>query len=385
MKIIYFSKSFFADCDFPLVKEMQDKGIDVRYYIPISKGFQNASILEFNKPWKKWGIRKASKMEDMHIYKDCVDLDRLYFISGYTLHLWDLSSWVLWIYVMFHIICQRAQVLHITWHLGRYERFLLYIPFGGKKVMTVHDPIQHSGVQNFKQKERDRKRCFKWADEFILLNKVQVDDFIGTYHIDRDRINVSHLGAYTSISNIEVPKTSFPKPYILFWGQINPYKGVEYLVEAMQKVHEHHKNVKLLIAGKGEVYFDMEKYKAADYITWYNRFIGVKELIGYIRDCEFAVCPYKDATQSGVVQTALALNTPVIVTNVGNLPSAVKDGALGMVVPPCDSESLADAICTLLETPEMLKKMKKSISKEWYPSMNWASIANDYLFVYTKR
>ena len=46
MKVIYYTMPFFADCDFPLIKELQDKGVDVRVYIPIHNKFKSASIIE---------------------------------------------------------------------------------------------------------------------------------------------------------------------------------------------------------------------------------------------------------------------------------------------------------------------------------------------------
>lgn len=383
MKVIYLSSTPFADCDFPLVKEMQRQGIDVRYYIRMPRHNRNTNILEFSKPWKKWGIYRASNMVDMLAYKDCVDLNRLYFISGYTLHWWNVSSWILWIYAMIHILLQRADVWHITWQLNRYERFLYHMPFRGKRIMTVHDPIQHSGLKNHDKNEKARLRSFRWADEFILLNKAQKDEFRQKYNISPDRIHLSHLGAYDSIIHIQVPESPVRKPYIMFFGQVNPNKGIEYLTEAMVRVHKKHPDVSLLIAGKGDIYFDTAPYKSLDYIIWENRFIGIKELVSYVRGCQFVVCPYKDATQSGVVQTAFALETPVIATNVGGLPAAVKDGVYGTIVPPCDSNTLADAILDLLDNPAQIVQMVQNIKEKWLPSMSWEPVAEDYYKVYS--
>lgn len=384
MKVVYFSKSFFADCDFPLVKELQRQGVDVRYYIPISYGFKNSSILEFKKPWTKWGIYKASRMEDMRIYRDCIDLNRLYFISGYKENKYNPLSWLLWLVAIIHIWIQRADVMHITWHLCSFERLFLCIPFRGRKVMTIHDPIQHSNTKNYAMHERARIRCFQWSNSFILLNSIQADEFCTRYNINRERISISRLGAYNSISDFAVPNDKINKPYIIYFGLISPYKGLEYLLEAMLEVHKSHPETCLLIAGKGELYFDVSSYKELDYIIWENRYIGVSELVGYVRHSLFAVCPYKDATQSGVVQTAFALNTPVLATNVGNLPRAVDDEKFGKIVPPCDSEALGRAINYLLDNPIEIEEKRKNIMNIWMPSMSWTSIALDYIKVYSK-
>ena len=54
--------------------------------------------------------------------------------------------------------------------------------------------------------------------------------------------------------------------------------------------------------------------------------------------------PYRSATQSGIIQIAFGLNTPVITTNVGGLAEAVEDGRTGLVVSPENPLALAEAI-----------------------------------------
>lgn len=96
----------------------------------------------------------------------------------------------------------------------------------------------------------------------------------------------------------------------------------------------------------------------------------------------FAVLPYKDATQSGVVQTAFSTSTPLIVTNVGALPSAVTDGETGIVVPPMQSKKIRDAIIHLINTPDEIKRMKKNIDTVWRPKMSWKPIVKQYMEFY---
>lgn len=59
-------KTVFEYCDFPLIKELQDKGVDVRVYMPIHNKFKSASIIEFEKPLTIWGLIKASSLKEMH-------------------------------------------------------------------------------------------------------------------------------------------------------------------------------------------------------------------------------------------------------------------------------------------------------------------------------
>ena len=262
------------------------------------------------------------------------------------------------------------------------EFCLLYIPFIRKKVITVHDPLQHSGTKNEELQEKARKRTFKWAQSFILLNSQQVDCFSNKYNISKEMIFVSKLGVYDSIKYVNKEENNYKKPYILFFGQILPYKGIEYLLEAMLKVNVACPNVNLIIAGGGQIYFDVSKYKNLDYIIFENRYIGIAELAGMINKSLFVVCPYKDATQSGVIQTAFALDTPVVATNVGALANMVNDGVYGIIVPPCDSISLASVLIELINNPKKLKLFKENIRQQWLPTMSWKDIVDDYLVLY---
>ena len=83
---------------------------------------------------------------------------------------------------------------------------------------------------------------------------------------------------------------------------------------AFVKIHDTYPDVKLIVAGGGEFCFDDSLYKNLDYIEFRHRFIPDTELIDLIKHCKFMVCPYTDATQSGVIMSAFAFNVPVLAT-----------------------------------------------------------------------
>lgn len=384
MKVIYYSKSFFSDCDFPLVKALQDKGVDVHYYIPLPRKFRRSVLFNFREPMMKMRFFKASRMEEMQIYKDAIDLNRLYFISGYRYNEKWLPSWILWLYALRHMTRLKADIFHFDWPFsGLFERFMPHWSFKGKRIITIHDPIPHSGNDG-EEEEKVRKRSFRWADNFILLNDVQGAEFSERYSVSSDKIYYSHLGAYNTIASVNPKASGIKEPYILFFGFIAQYKGLEYLLDAMKKVHKQCPDLKLVVAGGGELYFDATQYLKAGYIEWRNRYIDMQELAGLLKDCEFTVCPYKDATQSGVIQTSFSMGTPAIATNVGALPKSVCNGETGLIVPPCDVESLASSIIHLHQDKDLLQSMRNNIRDKWLPSMSWDSIADEYISIYYK-
>jgi glycosyltransferase involved in cell wall biosynthesis len=135
---------------------------------------------------------------------------------------------------------------------------------------------------------------------------------------------------------------------LLFFGFVRPYKGLEYLIQALPAVLQQ-VNVHLLVVG--EFWSSPEFYQryAREYavesaITFVNRYVADEELAPYFDLAEVVVLPYISATQSAVIQLAFGFGKPVITTRVGGLHEVVNDGVNGLVVPPQDEVALAEAI-----------------------------------------
>jgi glycosyltransferase involved in cell wall biosynthesis len=135
---------------------------------------------------------------------------------------------------------------------------------------------------------------------------------------------------------------------ILFFGFVRQYKGVVYLLQAMLKALRR-VDVHLLIVGEfwdniapyTELIRELGIHHA---VTIVDRYVPNEELGLYFSATDVVVLPYVDATQSAVVPLAYAFERPVITTRVGGLPDVVFDGETGILVPPGDSEALAQAI-----------------------------------------
>lgn len=136
------------------------------------------------------------------------------------------------------------------------------------------------------------------------------------------------------------------KKYLLFFGLIREYKGLDIAIKAMSKVKDQ--EVILLVAGefyeKKDKYEDLiAKHQLHDRIQLFDYYIPTEDVKYYFAAADAVVQPYKSATQSGITQVAYHFELPMIVSNVGGLPEIVPHGLAGMVVPP-DADSFADAI-----------------------------------------
>ena len=314
----------------------------------------------------------------MGAYQDYLDLEQTYFINQTDFRMRNIMTVLIWIKFYLMMLLWNPDILHVAWPLGKMSRILYLLP--AKKVLMVHDPFKHSSNTSMTQ-ERDRVYAFKRFDKLVLLNQIQKSEFCSYYKIPSTKIMINKMGYFDYMEMLKV-KSHIEKPYVLFFGYIASYKGLEYLCQAMLEVHKKFPKLKLVIAGGGKFYFDYEPYRNLDYFILKNQYIPVDELSQLLRDCEFAVCPYKDATQSGVVQTAFSLNVPMIVTNVGALPESVVNGVTGLVIPPHSVQDIANSICDLYNNREKLETMRKNIRNIWRKNMDWNSITDKYIGVY---
>lgn len=136
--------------------------------------------------------------------------------------------------------------------------------------------------------------------------------------------------------------------YVLFFGFIRGYKGLDLLLEAFADKRLKDLGVKLVVAGEfygsPKPYMDqIDSLKIADRVVLKTDYIPDEEVNRYFRACDIVAQPYKSATQSGVTQIAFHFEKPMLVTNVGGLPEIVPNGKIGYVVEP-NAQQIADAL-----------------------------------------
>ncbi len=127
--------------------------------------------------------------------------------------------------------------------------------------------------------------------------------------------------------------------YILFFGFIRDYKGLDLLLKAFADERLRTYHLKLIVAGEfytdAEQYYDLlDQFHLREHVIMHNEFIPDKAVSDYFCATDLVVQPYKNATQSGVTQIAYHFNKPMIITNVGGLAEFVLDGKVGYVVEP---------------------------------------------------
>jgi glycosyltransferase involved in cell wall biosynthesis len=144
-------------------------------------------------------------------------------------------------------------------------------------------------------------------------------------------------------------------PVLLFFGFVRPYKGLEYLIQALPRIRERLPAHLLVV---GEFWSPLEYYQGFarefgvdEQVTFVDRYVPNEAIQPYFALADLVVLPYVSATQSGVVQLAFGCQQPVVTTRVGGLHEVVHDGVNGLIVPPQDSDGLADAVVRFFTEP----------------------------------
>jgi glycosyltransferase involved in cell wall biosynthesis len=212
------------------------------------------------------------------------------------------------------------------------------------------------------------------VDAFVSLSKSVLED-LKTFNKNKPRAFCphplyDHFGKkYTRQEALEKLKLPPQNRYILFFGLIRDYKGLDLLIEAFSDKRFREKNICLIIAG--EFYTHPEKYMALieksgikEKIVLHSRFIPDNEVGWYFGAADIVAQPYKNATQSGVTQIGFHFEKPMLVTNVGGLSEIIPHNKAGYVVEP-RAGSIANALISFFEEgkkeafEEQVKKEKK--------------------------
>lgn len=224
---------------------------------------------------------------------------------------------------------------------------------GTKVLFLCHNVIEHESAG---WKNRLTKFSLSTGDSFIVHSQGDMENlkrifpnarvamnFHPTYAI----FNTSSLSMQQARNKLKINGTL--SKVILFFGIVRPYKGLQYLIEAMPMVIERVPDVCLVIAG--EFWEDRAAYEKqitdlgiAEHIRLFDQYIPNEEIEQYFASADLVVLPYVSATGSGVTQVAFGFDKPVVATAVGDLPQVIEHGRRGFITQPADARGLATTI-----------------------------------------
>ena len=172
--------------------------------------------------------------------------------------------------------------------------------------------------------------------------------------------------------------------FLLFFGFIRAYKGLDLLFEAFADERLRNRNLKLIVAGEfyenDKPYRDLlKKLGIADEVILFDRFIKEEEVALFFSAADLVVQPYRSATQSGVTQIAFHFEKPMLVTDVGGLGEIVVNGKCGYVVKP-EPKYVSDAIFDYFSNNRN-KELTEGVRKE-KARFTWDKLTNAIIGLY---
>jgi len=296
------------------------------------------------------------------------------------------------------VLAAKNRILHIQW-CGNHAETIWFIKLlrrmGIRTVYTAHDILPHGGAS---ASEREALvELYGSVDHLVVFSAETRRQLLAGFDVRPERVSVIPIGgneAFGALSQDAARRELRIDPdrgVILFFGTIKPYKGIEYLIEAFERVRERAPRATLLVAGGGspsnpeeaDYYASiLSKLEARSGVVRALEYIPVSRMGLYFSAADLVVLPYTKTYHSGVVMSAYAAARPVIVTNTGGLAEAVEEGRTGYVVPPKDVAALAEKIARVLTMPDRgagMGKRAREVSEAMY---SWSAVGRRHLALY---
>lgn len=251
-------------------------------------------------------------------------------------------------------------------------------------VITIHDPRQHLGDRESRLTPQFLMDYgFKQADRAIVHANGLKPLIVNSLGFREEQV---HVIPHVAIGEreIDTPVTDDGNT-LLFFGRLWEYKGLEYLIQAEPKISAEFPNLRIVIGGQGEN-FDRYRQQMSHPANFevHNDWISEDQRAEMFARASAVVLPYVEATQSGVIPVAYSYEKPVIATRTGGLPDMVEHGKTGLLVPPRDSDALAEAALELLRDKNkriaMGRAGKEKLLRECSPEV----VTRQTLMVYRK-
>lgn len=366
MKVLYLTVPSFFDLEISLIRELS-RFCDVTVMMIVSPEGKNSSAFSINKLLPKSQIVLGRDFLEIQKYGHLIDLNKWYIANNPDNSI--NSCWKLAMQIKNFIKDGKYDLLHSTTNC---KTSFFLIPFVWKfknTLYTTHDPIPHV-KRNLLARLIKSDTYYHAFKNLLFLSHALEDKFLSLYHFDGLKIYHSSLGVYDFLTSYEKTANPYGK-YILFFGRISEYKGVDLLTSAFVKSICKTKGYKLVIAGKGSISYCCQ----CEDVILLNRYIENEELANLIRNCDFVVLPYRSATQSGCVMSAYAFNKPILATNVGDLPHSVINGEMGLVVEANNEMALQKGLDKMIS--ENLEGFSNNIKKKFMNGgpASWKQIA----------
>jgi len=299
----------------------------------------------------------------------------------------------------------RPRVFHILWNnkyafLDRVVLMAWYRLLGRRIVLTAHNvnAARRDGHDSIWNRATLRFQ-YRLCDHVLVHTARMRDELVTDFGVSVERTTVIPFGLNDSIPHTALTREAarahlgleIGEKVILFFGQIAPYKGLQYLVAAMPELAAD--GIRLVIAGKVkrgcEDYWAGIESALADprvkgRVHRHIRFIPDEQVEPFLKAADAMILPYVDIFQSGVPFLSYSFGLPVIATDVGSLRDDVVEGETGFLCPARQPGELAATIRRYFTSPlyAELEERRSGIRASAKLQNSWTTVGRVIRSVY---
>ena len=288
----------------------------------------------------------------------------------------------------------RPDVIHFQWlPIPALDKFYLrQLRRIAPLVLTAHNTTVFHGSPSSNLQGLGFESAFQYFDAIIAHTEYSRERIVAQGWISPAAVEVVPHGVldyYRALGHDPHPAPE-TDPTILFFGNIKPYKGLDVLLRAFHALPPStRKSARLVVAGRPHCDLSALRKLSVDLgidarVTWKLGFIEEGEVADLFRAASLVALPYREIDQSGVLMTAIALETPVVASRLGGFEETIQDGVHGYLVPPGEFADLSTAMDRILTDPEQAGRMRQALRVLRSGKLSWDHCARETMKVYAK-
>jgi len=278
----------------------------------------------------------------------------------------------------------QADVVHFQW-LTIQPLDVHLLPRSRPLVLTAHDVLPREPRRGQLSAQR---RLYERVDAVVVHSEHGRERLAHEVGIAPEKIHVIPHGAFEHLTRVDDERplpgalAAVRGPVVLFFGLLRPYKGVDVLLDAWRRLGPE-PGAELWIVGRARMDTSALRAASTPSVRWIEGFVRDDEVAAYFRRADLAVVPYRQAEQSGVLFTALAFGTPLLVSSLGGFADIAAAGAAALAAPG-DAEALASALWRLIADAGERERLGAAACRAAAGPYSWDAVAARHLELYER-
>ena len=286
--------------------------------------------------------------------------------------------------LLVYIIRHKPDIIHVQWlivpsvDIPIYSFIQCFVH--SKIVFTAHNILPHDSGKKYRKLY---KKFYGISDSVIVHDDSTKQELVETMDVPTKKVNVIHHGILHYHLDVEklaeeknnlIDKYKFTSDKLVFSvvGIQSKYKGTDVLLEVWADNKElcNNSKVQMIVAGRCSE-LDYSAYKDLPNLHIEDAYITTERLIAILQLSDVVLLPYRRISQSGVLLSAIDLEKPFLVTNVGGLAEPLQYGDVGWRIDECSESKLSEILLQFVKEPEGVKAKAKNTE-------GWDAVKNAY-------